>query len=116
VSLRWATALPGRRTRSALLSGTTTIRVRINVLPWLRRSGRIYLELPAQPPGPVSAAWLTHGRFLAGQVRSGNRTLIYSGPITTPFMEDELQFQFSVQGSLVQRPFPVMLRFEMDED
>ena len=96
--------------------GTTTIRVRINVLPWIRRSGRIYLVLPAQQPGPLSASWTTQGRFMPGQVRSGNRVLVYAGPITTPFMEDVFKFQFSVDGDLVQRAFPVTYRFEMDEE
>jgi hypothetical protein len=95
--------------------GATTIRVRINVLPWIRRSGRIYLVLPAQQPGPVSASWETQGRFMPGQVRSGNRVLVYAGPITTPFMEDVFKFQFSVDGNLVQRAFPLTYRFEMDE-
>ncbi len=74
--------------------GTTTIRVRLNVMPWLRRSGRIYLSLPAQQPGPIGASWVAQGRFLSGRVQSGNRVLVYAGPITTPFMEDVLKFQF----------------------
>ena len=41
--------------------------------------------------------------------------LIYAGPITTPFMEDVLKFQFSVSGSLVRRAFPVTFHFEMDD-
>ena len=115
VSLRWQSARPSRSGGGNLMVGTTTIRVRINVLPWIRRSGRIYLVLPAQQPGPVSASWLTQGRFMPGQVRSGNRVLVYAGPITTPFLEDVFKFQFSVDGSLVQRAFPLTYRFEMDE-
>ncbi len=115
VSLRWQSPRPLRSGGGNLMVGTTTIRVRINVLPWVRRSGRIYLVLPAQQPGPVSASWVTQGRFLSGRVRSGNRVLVYTGPITTPFMEDVFQFQFSVDGSLVQRAFPLTYRFEMDE-
>ena len=78
--------------------------------------GRIYLVLPAQQPGPLSASWITQGRFMPGQIRSGNRVLVYAGPITTPFMEDVFKFQFSVNGNLVQRAFPVTYRFEMDEE
>jgi predicted small secreted protein len=116
VSLRWKTVRPSRSDADNLMVGTTTIRVRINLLPWLRRSGRIYLNLPAQQPGPIAASWITQGRFLAGQVHSGNRMLVYTGPITTPFMEDVLKFQFSVDGTLIRRAFPVTFHFEMDED
>jgi len=116
VSLRWKSAAPSRSGRDNLMVGTTTIRVRINLMPWLRRSGRIYLNLPAQPPGPLAASWITQGRFLPGQVHSGNRVLVYAGPIATPFMEDVLTVQFSVDGTLVRRTFPVTFHFEMDED
>jgi hypothetical protein len=116
VSLKWKSAAPPRSGRDNRMVGTTTLRVRINVTPWLRRSGRIYLNLPAQPPGPIAASWITQGRFRPGQVHSGNRALVYSGPISSPSLEDVLTVQFSVDGSLVRRPFPVTFHFEMDED
>ena len=107
---------PARSAADNVMLGTTTIRVHINVMPWLRHSGRIYLALPAQQPGPIGLSWITQGRLLPGQVRSGNRVLVYAGPITTPFMEDTLTFEFSVAGSLMQRAVPVTYHFEMDED
>ena len=116
VSMRWKTARPPRSAAPDLMVGTTTIRVRINVMPWLRHSGRIYLSLPAQPPGPIGLSWVTLGRFLPGQLQSGNRVLVYAGPITTAFMEDTLTFQFTVNGALMSRDVPVTYHFEMDED
>jgi hypothetical protein len=116
VSLRWKSATPSRSGSNNLMVGTSTIRVRINVLPWLHRSGRIYLNLPAQQPGPITASWISQGRFLPGQVHSGNRVLIYAGPIATPFMEDVLTFQFSLDGTLIRRATPMTFHFEMDED
>jgi hypothetical protein len=115
VSMRWKTAAPSRSGAGNLMIGTTTIRVRINVTPWLHRSGRIYLDLPAQQPGPITASWVTQGRLSSGQVHSGNRALVYAGPIATPFMEDVLRFEFSVDGTLMRRAFPVTFHFEMDE-
>jgi hypothetical protein len=116
VSMRWQTATPSRAGRGNLMVGTTTLRVRLNVTPWLRRNGRIYLDLPAQQPGPISTSWITQGRFLSGQLHSGNRVLIYAGPIAAPFLEDVMKFQFSVDGALLPRPTPVTFHFEMDED
>ena len=116
VSLRWKSVTPSRAGADNLMIGTTTIRVRINVMPWLRHTGRIYLNLPAQQPGPIAASWTTQGRFLPGQLQSGNRVLVYAGPIAAPFMEDVLTFRFSVDGTLVRRSFPVSFHFEMDED
>jgi hypothetical protein len=116
VSMSWQTPTPSRNGGSNLMVGTTTLRVRLNVTPWLHRAGRIYLDLPAQQPGPITTSWLTQGRFMPGQVHSGNRVLIYSGPITTPFLEDVMKFQFSLDGSLISRAIPVTFHFEMDED
>ena len=73
-------------------------------------------SLPAQQPGPMGLAWSTQGRFLPGQVQSGNRVLVYAGPITTPFMEDTLSFQFTLDGTLMRHAVPVTYHFEMDED
>jgi hypothetical protein len=115
VSMRWMTATPARSAAANVMIGTTTVRVRLNVMPWLRHAGRIYLSLPAQQPGPIRLSWITQGRFQPGQVQSGNRVLIYSGPITTPFLEDTLTLRFVVDGALLRRPVPVTYHFEMDE-
>jgi hypothetical protein len=116
VLMRWKTATPTRTAAGKLMVGTTTIRVRINVMPWLKHSGRIYLALPAQQPGPISLSWTAQGRFMPGQLVSGNRVLVYAGPITTPFMEDTLTFHFNVSGTLMERSVPVTYHFEMDEE
>jgi hypothetical protein len=115
VSMHWKTAAPSRTAGGNQMVGTTTIRVRLNLTPWLRHSGRIYLSLPAQPPGPIGLSWVTQGRLLPGQLQSGSRVLVYSGPITSPFLEDTLTFQFTVNGSQMNRTVPVSYHFEMDE-
>ncbi len=116
VSMRWKTASPSRSGGPNLMVGSLTVRVHINVMPWLRHAGRIYLSLPAQQPGPMTLTWSTQGRFQPGQVQSGNRVLVYAGPITTPFMEDTLTFQFTLDGTLMRHAVPVTYHFEMDED
>jgi len=73
-------------------------------------------SLPAQQPGPIGLSWITQGRFQAGQVQSGSRVLVYAGAITTPFMEDTLTFQFTLDGTLMRHAVPVSYHFEMDED
>jgi hypothetical protein len=116
VSLRWKSAKPSRSAAGNLMVGSTTVRVRLNVTPWLHRSGRIYLNLPAQQPGPIAVSWIAQGRFLAGQIHSGNRVLLYAGPIAAPFLEDTLTLQFNVDGALMTRTSEVNFYFEMDEE
>ncbi|MBV9344621.1 MAG: hypothetical protein JO341_10400 [Gammaproteobacteria bacterium] len=115
LALRWQQPSP-RSPDANRMVGTLTLRVRLNVSPWLRRSGRIYLALPAQQPGTLSARWSTQGRLLAGQVSAGGRALVYAGPLTTPFIEDTVQLTLDVDGRRMQQAYQVNFRFEMDEE
>ncbi len=118
VSMRWQTPVPGRRRTSAddQLSGLVRVRVRLDLAPWLHRRGRIYFSLPSQPPGPIDISWSTQGRFSSGQLRSGNRLLVYAGPIESPVFEELFVFQFSVDGRLLDSAARVTYNFEIDED
>ncbi len=113
--LHWQQLSP-RRPVNNLLSGTLTLRVKLNVAPWLRRTGRIYLRLPAQPPGRITASWTTQGRLLPGELSAGTRTLVYAGPVSAPFMEDVLQLTLNVDASQIQQLYHINFTFEMDED
>jgi hypothetical protein len=118
VSMRWQTPTPGRRGTHAddALTGATRVRVHLDLTRWLHRSGHIYLHLPAQSPGPIDMSWNTQGRFSSGQLRSGNRMLVYAGPIESPVFEELFVFQLSVEGRLLDAATAVSYYFEMDED
>jgi len=115
VAMRWQQEQPRGAARNQL-TGTLQLRVRLNVSAWLRRTGRIYMVLPAQQPGAMTAAWTTQGRLLPGQLVPGTRALVYSGPITTPFIEDVVQLTITVDGRRMLQTYPVNFRFEMDEE
>jgi hypothetical protein len=113
VPMRWQ-ALSPRHTDGVLMTGSTTVRVRLNLTPWLQHSGRIYLVFPAQQPGAIRATWSSQGRLLGGEVTSGSRTLVYSGPISTPLLEDVLQLAIFVDGRQMHQGYDLNFRFEMD--
>jgi hypothetical protein len=115
LAMHWQQLEP-RGAVNTLMVGTLQLRVRLNVLPWLRRSARIYMVLPAQQPGAMTASWTTHGRLLPGQLTSGTRALVYAGPILTPLLEDDMQLTITVDGRRMLTTYPVNFRFEMDED
>jgi hypothetical protein len=97
------------------MSGTLTLHVRLNVAPWLRRTGRIYLVLPEQQPGALDVSWTTQGHLLPGRVVSGSRALAYVGLISGPFIEDVLQLTLQVDGTRMRQLYRVNFQFEMDE-
>jgi len=113
--LRWQQLAP-RRPVNNTLTGTTSIRVRLNVGSWMHRSAHIYLLLPAQSPGTLSASWRTQGRLMPGRITSGSRTLVYQGPVTTPFLEDVLELTLNVDARQMDQLYHVNFQFQMDED
>jgi hypothetical protein len=115
LALRWQQLAPRRPINNQMV-GTLALRVKLNVTPWLHRTGRIYLALPAQQPGALTASWTTQGRLMAGHVATGERTLVYAGPITTPFLEDMVQLTLSVDGRRLIQGYPINFHFEMDEE
>ena len=115
LAMRWREVAPRSGANNQMV-GTLDLRVRLNVTPWLRHRGHIYMVLPAQQPGAIAASWTTQGRLLPGQVTAGSRALVYSGPITTAFIEDMVHLTVTVDGRRMSQSFKVNFRFEMDED
>lgn len=113
LALRWRDAAP-RGGAVNQMTGTLQLRVRLNVSPWLRHTGHIYLVLPAQQPGAINASWTTQGRLLPGQVTAGSRALVYAGPITGAFIEDVVFLTITVDSRRMSQAYPVNFRFEMD--
>lgn len=111
----WRQIAPSRKTNNTM-EGVTQIRVRLNLAPWLGRSGRIFMILPAQPMGQMRASWAAHGRFLAGELLTGQRALVYAGPINSPIMEEMLLLKLEVDGLRMEGVQHVDFNFEIDLD
>ncbi|GHE25118.1 hypothetical protein ACFOED_05700 [Vulcaniibacterium thermophilum] len=114
VRTRWEDPVPGRGSNAVI--GQLTVVARLDVSPWRGREGRIYLTLPPQAFDALTASWTTHGRLLPGTVRSGQRTLVYAGPIATDEIEDVLLLTLKADGSRLFRTEAVEFRFEIDVD
>ena len=114
--MTWRSTAPPRGAVDNTLIGTTLLRVHLNVAPWLRRSGRIYLVLPVQPPGDMQVSWTTQGHLMPGNLRPGSRTLVYAGRINTPYLEDQVQLSIAVDAARLQQLTRVNFHFEIDED
>jgi hypothetical protein len=111
--LKWRELVPGRRPDSTL-AGAIAVAVRLNLAPWINRSGKLFLVLPEQPIGTVRASWTTQGRLLAGQLVSGQRALVYAGPITTPLLEETLSLSLEADGDRLGGAHRLNFHFEID--
>jgi hypothetical protein len=113
--MKWRSLAPSRGAGNEIV-GRTVVTVRLNLAPWLNRVGRIYMGLPEQPIGTVSADWTTQGRLLPGHLSSGNRTLVYSGPIRTPRLEDTIVLSLAADGRRFDDAQRLQFFFEIEVD
>ena len=116
VSTRWRDGTSGGRQMSSDIEGGATVTIRLNLQPWLNRNGRIYLALPQQPIGVVNVEWATQGRMLPGKLQSGERTLVFAGPIRTNVLEDNFTVRVVADGRRVAAAQRLKFHFEIDVD
>jgi hypothetical protein len=115
VTMRWKSANPNRLTGNTV-EGGILITLRLNVAPWLNKTGRIYMALPQQPIGIVNVEWTTQGRLLPGKLISGERTLVYAGPIRSGTLEDTFVVKVETDGKRLANPQRMQFHFEIDLD
>ena len=114
-AMKWRSLAPSR-TAGNVVDGTSVITVRLNTAPWMNKMGKIYMALPEQPIGQVTAEWTTQGRLLPGQLVSGNRTLVYAGPIKANMIEDTIALKISADGRRLVSAQRLQFYFEIDVD
>ncbi|HJR73299.1 MAG TPA: hypothetical protein VJ806_06640 [Luteimonas sp.] len=109
-------ATPARGTPVYQVSGEIEVLVRLDVAPWLGRRGRIYMRLPERSGRSVIASWTTRGRLLPGTVRSGERALVYNGPISVRTIEDTQRLRIEADGRYLRPSEQLEFTFEIDLD
>ncbi|HXZ49174.1 MAG TPA: hypothetical protein VEG27_09135 [Usitatibacter sp.] len=114
-AMKWRSIAPGRD-MGYMVEGSNIVTVRLNLAPWLNKTGKIYMVLPEQPIGQVMAEWSTQGKLLPGQLVSGNRTLVYSGLIRSSLLEDTIVLKLSADGRRLIAPLSLQFYFEIDVD
>jgi len=113
VPMNWRSLAPNRAIGNGV-EGTTIVTVRLDTRRWVNQNGKIYISLPAQSVGEVSAEWSTQGKLIPGKVVSGNRTLVFSGPIKTATLEDTIALKISADGRQLSAPQRLQFNFEID--
>jgi hypothetical protein len=114
-TMKWRSLAPSRAIGNAV-EGTNVVTVRLNLAPWLNRAGKVYMALPEQPIGTVTAEWTTQGKLLPGTLQSGNRTLVFSGPIRVGLLEDTIVLRLTADGQRLVAPQRLQFYFEIDLD
>jgi len=91
------------------------VEVRIDTRAWAGRQGRVYMVLPVEAGGPVTAEWTSQGRLLGGRLVSGERALVYSGVIPGPLLEDTLRVHLATDArQMTTETQRLAFHFELD--
>lgn len=113
VRMKWDDPTPHRGARSTV-SGDLVVLARLELGPWAGRDGRIFLSLPTSTATPVTAVWTTRGRLLPGTLRTGERALVYAGPIPAGMLEDTLHLVVQADGRDLVHSEQLDFVFEID--
>ncbi|MBX3590322.1 MAG: hypothetical protein KF755_05390 [Burkholderiaceae bacterium] len=115
VQMQWLPLQPGQPFGQGM-EAWLRVNVRIDTRPWAGRSGRIYMVLPSDQASRVEAAWTTQGRLLAGRLLSGERALVYAGPIPGPTLQDQLRVRLRANPDWTAHSRRLDFHFELDVD
>jgi hypothetical protein len=115
LKLRWDDAIPAPGARSTM-SGTITVRVRLDTRPWRGQRIRIYQVLEATQTSRVHVAWTSQGPLLPGQMQSGERSLVYAGPIDVDLLQDTFVLTVQATGDGLDRQELLKFTFEMEPE
>ncbi|MEC7119730.1 MAG: hypothetical protein VXW65_07495 [Pseudomonadota bacterium] len=113
IPMQWEHFFP-RAGQPDRLVGQISVRVHLDVSPWQGQVARIYHTLPHYPNGPFEVEWRSQGTLLHGQLRDGERTLIYHGRIDQPSLEDTLWINIWADGQRLSRAQPLAFSFEIE--
>ncbi|KFN41717.1 hypothetical protein [Arenimonas metalli] len=114
VRLKWQKAAP-QPGEPNLLVGQITVLVRLDMSPWKGRRGRIYHQLSRQG-NPVTVSWTTRGALLPGEVRDGERTLVYAGLVTHDLIEDTFLLTLTANADQLSRLEQLEFSFEFEPE
>jgi hypothetical protein len=111
--MQWDALVP-RAGQPSTISGIVNVIVRLNVSQWRGHQGRIYMVLPSQPSGPLTASWTSRGPLQPGVLQAGERMLVYAGPIESDVIEDTMRLTLQTDGRRLVRSEQVVFSFEID--
>ncbi len=111
--MRWRQLVPGRAGDNTV-EGQLPVTVRLNLASWVGQRARIYMALAPTDGQQLVASWRTQGRLLPGQLRGGDRAVVFEGVVRDPFLTETLLLELTANGVLLERPQQLQFFFEIE--
>lgn len=112
LAMRWQQFSPVASNHT--IEGSTRVHVRLNLSPWQGKLVKIYMVLPAQSIGTVQVSWRGQGKLLGGNLVSGQRSLVYAGPVQGAVLDDVLSLNLRADGRMVGSQHRLEFHYEID--
>ena len=95
------------------------VEVRLDARELVGREARIYLRLPpisanVGSPADLELRWEADGAFLAGAVRPGQSTLVFSGVVEAPIMSSVFDFLLVLENGATVDAFVLEPVYEIE--
>lgn len=113
--LRWRRTAPSLE-RDDTLEGVTAVALQLDVSRWTDQQASLYLVFPEQGSAALRASWTSRGRLLPGEIRPGQRVLVYRGRISGPVIEDTLLLGITADGNRLAGMQRLNFHFEIDTE
>lgn len=113
VSMRWRKPAPSRA-QDHNVDAEVRVALRLNMAQFVNRPVLLYMGLAPLIGDPVTASWRTQGRLLPGTVRSGARTLIYNGVVSSAQLEETIDVTLTTDGRNLANAQTLQFFFEVD--
>ena len=111
--MRWKQLIPGRGADHSV-EGGLKVAVRLDLTRWLNQPIRLYMALAPSTSDAVYARWTTQGRLLPGDIRTGNRTLIFNDVVRAVSLEETIMLVLKTDGRTLVTPQELKFYFEID--
>ena len=111
--MQWRSALPKFGTKPST-EALVRVHIHIDTRAYAGQQVRIYMVLPPDGDTPLTAEWQTQGRLLPGRINSGERTLVFTGKLPGPALQDELVVRLRSDGDWSTNTRRLKFHFEMD--
>ena len=111
--MRCKQLIPGRGADHSV-EGSLKVAVRLDLTRWLNQPIRLYMALAPSTSDAVYARWTTQGRLLPGDIRTGNRTLIFNDVVRAVSLEETIMLVLKTDGRTLVTPLELKFYFEID--
>ena len=86
----------------------------VDTRAWAGRQGRIYLVLPRDESSTLEASWSGTGRLQDGTVRSGERSLVFTGAVPGPMLEERWRMRLRSPADWASANRRLQFHFEIE--